>query len=107
MEVKDDIKIEESPHLTNEEIGQFENVSKLERMYKTRNEWNSFLKSSKKPSKENHPMMSGENGKVVRSMFPKEAPISKGNPTKGTLRNKKCSCGSGKKYKNCCYYKFY
>ena len=100
-------KEEESPHLTEEEMKKFEDASKLETYMRTRAEYNSFHKMYEKPSKTNFPLTFDENGNVVRNKNPKEAPISKGNIHKGTLRNKKCSCGSGLKYKYCkCWNKF-
>ena len=100
-------KEEESPHLTEEEMKKFEDVSKLETYFKTKTEYNHFIKMDDKPKKTNHPLTFDENGKVIKNNNPKKAPISKGNIHKGTLRNKKCSCGSGLKYKNCtCWNKF-
>jgi len=101
------LQIEEAPHLTEEEITQMSEykrkMGQLERDVRTRSEWNQFQKLTNKPNKSNFPLTFDENGKVIRNENPKEAPILNGNIHKGTLRNKKCSCGSGKKYKNCCW----
>jgi len=97
-----EVKKEEAPHLTEAEIEQFQRMSRLERSLRNLADWNHFQKVEKKPRRTNKPLKFNEAGRVVENPLPNEAPFAKGNVTKGTLRNKKCSCGSGKKYKICC-----
>lgn len=94
----------EAPHLTEAEMKQIRIIQQFREKMNRRMEWNMFQRIAVKPEKYSKPTTFNENGEVVVCEG-KQAPISSGNLQKGTLRNKKCSCGSGKKFKKCCLLK--
>lgn len=92
---------EATPHLTEAEIAAAREMSRQQNILQNHSEFCYFRKMAQKPQKQNRPMTFNDKGEVVEhDGYP--SPINKGNPTKGSLRNKKCSCGSGKRYKQCC-----
>jgi uncharacterized protein YecA (UPF0149 family) len=98
-------EVQEAPHLTEQEIAILSKMQQMrarqQSLLQTRAEYINFCKMSKKPQKFNTPKKFDEEGDVVEHEG-YSAPVSRGNLGKGTLRNKKCSCGSGKKFKLCC-----
>lgn len=97
-----EVKKDEAPHLTDAEIEAFHKSSRLQQMMNNRMELSAFNRMDTKPDKVLKPLKFNDQGKVSVNYEPKLAPVTKGNLRKGTLRNKKCSCGSGKKFKKCC-----
>jgi uncharacterized protein YchJ len=91
----------EAPHLSESELLAIHQYQKSMALKKKHDEWKWFQKMSEKPKKQNFRKTFDENGKVVRAG---EAfiPMTAGNIRSGKLRNKKCSCGSNKKFKFCC-----
>ena len=92
------------PHLSEKELSLISQMQKLRTKAEQHFEWLGFQRIEKKPKRISKALTFNEQGEVV-VCDPKVAPIEKGNLTKGTLRNKKCSCGSGRKYKKCCLLK--
>jgi uncharacterized protein YecA (UPF0149 family) len=89
------------PHLTEAEIAAVRQMQKQNNVMQNHAEFCYFRKMVRKPKKFNQPKTFNEKGEIVVCEG-RPAPVSKGNLGKGTLRNKKCSCGSGKKFKKCC-----
>lgn len=114
MEPANEVKpeVNANPQLTEEEILRIRIMQNLRKKLIMREEFAAFNRIQVKPPKESKPLKLDESGKVIE-WEGKPAPISSGNPTKGTMRNKPCSCGAknahGKpvKYKNCCLKKKY
>ena len=91
-----------TPHLTEQELEQFHKISRRKNKQINSHEWYRFLNMQRKGKRFNKPLMITEDGTITERVNQIPAPISQGNLRKGTLRNKKCSCGSGKKFKFCC-----
>lgn len=92
----------EVPHLTELELAQIRVMQQTQAKKQQAAEFNWFCKQVEKPKKQVRDLTVNEEGKVIRRETPVSAPVDRGNVRKGTLRNKKCSCGSGLKYKMCC-----
>lgn len=97
-------EVKSSEHLTESEIAYIRKMNQFQNKVKNHSEWCMFQRLPNKPKSINKPLALTEDGKVIE-VLGKEAPIKSGNIKKGSLRNKKCSCGSGKKYKKCCLLK--
>jgi hypothetical protein len=91
----------DAPHLTEKELSLIGQMQKLRTKAQQHAEWLMFQRVADKPRRITKPLTFNDKGEVV-VCDGKESPVGNGNIRKGTLRNKKCSCGSGKKYKRCC-----